>query len=405
MSYTDFLYKSIGKRVNYFRINDRTVTGLLHPSLDAYCEKLENIDPAVLSRIENGISLKKKNPYLISPGIMNQLSKLFDNDCKKLIWGTTSDKENFVKLLLIAILLNGAASINKESHNPFIYYENNCDLFRWAAETQRIPENLQYFCDLAINLYVQNLVSSDNMRLSRENEESIPIHELRTRLDTHFEEKYGFFYSKINFEDYALLNMSHDSSLVNLSDALFTQLMHNYEFVEGFTTRATTSIHNKGYDDDNILINAEQLLLHPSRFIVIALDFNGIYYFRFVEAFENAWKQNKDKYICYFTTKIFENPKLEESGLKHFQNSDFDEVIKSDSFYELCNTTSVMERYTSPEAILSYDFFRASIQKVCQENENRDFNGINSKLYMHLGDSVNRTKNLASKILKRKTTQ
>jgi len=91
-------------------------------------------------------------------------------------------------------------------------------------------------------------------------------------------------------------------------------------------------------------------------------------YILFIKAFNSMWERRKDMLMLFFTQKLFTNPTLEESGLKKFSNSYFDELIKSDELYQFCNTADIIEEYTDPKTILAKNYFQQFIQSRIQDN-------------------------------------
>lgn len=409
MNYTNMIYKSIGNRVKHYRAR-ATVIDVNKKVIPATLDNID-MDNAVLSRIQNGIALKRKNPYLFNMCQAEQLCNLFNIDKKVLIWGTVEERENMVKLLLLAILMNGA-TLNGCTYNPFCYYESNLELFRWAKKQKIFRNNLDNYLEGAKNLYENNLVTSDNDEINVENFPIITIKELRERVESACRLHFGFFYSKDNFDAYELLNPKYDKCLVNLSDELFKQLLHNYEFTKSFIEHSTNLISFQDFKNISsisevkhvpILINAENLLLHPSKFILVALDYKEYDFCNFVCAFNKLWDENKDIYMNYFNSEIFNNLKLNESGLKAFQNKDIDSIIKSDTFLNLCNKTSIMEEYTNPQAILAKNYFIFSVQKTIEQNyiDKKQSIGENcdNTLFEYLINSFTNTIECANKIL------
>ena len=80
------------------------------------------------------------------------------------------------------------------------------------------------------------------------------------------------------------------------------------------------------------------------------------------------WERRKDMLMPFFTQNFFANPILEESGLKEFSVSYFDELIKSDEFYQLCNTANIIEEFIDPKTILAKNYFQQFIQSRIQDN-------------------------------------
>lgn len=108
------------------------------------------------------------------------------------------------------------------------------------------------------------------------------------------------------------------------------------------------------------------------------IDFKEYEYVYFIKAFNKFWKKNKDAYLQFFNSNLFEDQKLLESGFKYFQNEAFDNLIKSDEFDRLNRKLLIDEQLSSNEAILSALYFRTDIAMRFEmdklENENEDYN-------------------------------
>lgn len=139
---TQFLYHEIGDRVKAMRKR--------HNSTQQHfcCYTLDNqINISALSRIENGKNDKHKNPYLLSSAQIGILCEFQNCSPSMLIWGNNTEKEEFVKLLLLALLMNS------DKITPF----EKQDLDAWAAQEMQI--NPQWENNLSSRLSQQELHS------------------------------------------------------------------------------------------------------------------------------------------------------------------------------------------------------------------------------------------------------
>lgn len=405
MNYTKMLYKSIGNRIKLKR-SSTTVT-VENKIVPATLDNLRDMDNASLSRIQNGIALKRKNPYLMNYYQAEYLCEKLGIKMNELIWGKTEEQENFVKIILLAIMINGA-SYHDKIFNPFCYFESTEELFEWAYKQSIIPGNLKQCILYALEVHKVG-IAKDDYEIQIDDNSTITLKELKIQIEEICHSKYGFYYSKQNYDFFELLKSEHDESLEALSDILFNQLMHDYKFSSSFTERVSNRIFNQDYDitprifdleQVPILDNADSLLLHPSRFILEAIDYRNEYYASFIYAFNSLWQRSKNAYMDYFNKSIFQNPIINKISLKAFQDKDFDRIIKSDTFYDLCNITSVIDEYINPESILSKNYFRLMIQATIQKNAIVNLPNYDSTLWEHLSNSVIQTKEFANKILK-----
>ena len=369
LNYTNALYRIIGNRIKKIR----KAKHLSQTKIDMNREIA--ISTSILSRAESGNAQIGRNPYLLNASHIDTLCKLFKITSYELIWGTLEEQEDFVKFLLLSILLNG------NTFNPFVYFDSSLELYKWLYTQKGISEELTVYLYCAIDVYSQNpkapkptkIKPKSCLEINQKEYPEIKLSELKERVDSYLIETYSFFYSEKNFEYYKLLieekekphiKPQFDKDLLPLSNVLFKDLMHDYDFVVNFVNYATPSHFTENKIDDDI----EQLLVNPSKFILNALDYKENGYILFIKAFNSMWERRKDMLMLFFTQKLFTNPTLEESGLKKFSNSYFDELIKSDELYQFCNTADIIEEYTDPKTILAKNYFQQFIQSRIQGN-------------------------------------
>ena len=395
LNYTEAFYKMIGKRIK----KTRKENNLTQEDL----EEKDVITVSVLSRAENGNAQPKRNPYLLNVSHIKSLCNAFKISCSELIWGNEKDQENFVKFLLLAILLNG------NSMNPFLYFDSKLELYKWLYTQAGIPEELACYLYCAIDVYEQEPNCSDSAKLIPLDYPEISLGEINTKVKTYLEQSYTFFYDETGeyYNAYeSLLKEDADKSicpafdkeLLALSDIIFKDLMHDYNFTVDFTNHATPSV----FTENEISAEIEQLIIHPSSFINNALDYKGYSYSKFVNAFNRLWEKRKDTLMPFFQKHLFHNKELENSGLKHFKSRDFDRIIKSDEFYQLCNTANIMEEYTDPETILAKNYFRSFIQSRLQQNAFSRNKIEDLAFWDYVADSMLKTKECAESILNNK---
>lgn len=369
LNYTNVLYKIVGNRIKKIR----NAKHLSQRQIDM--DKHILISTSILSRAESGNAQIGRNPYLLNESHIKTLCQLFKITPYELTWGTLEEQENFVKFLLLSILLNG------NTFNPFVYFDSSFELYKWLYTQKEISEELTVYLYCAIEVYSQNpkcpkptkIKPKPCTEINQKEYPEIKLSELKSKVDSYLEETYSFFYNEKNFEYYKLLleekekpyiKPQFDKDLLPLSNVLFRDLMHDYDFVVNFINCATPSHFTDNKIDDDI----EQLLINPSKFILNALDYKENGYILFIKTFNSMWERRKDMLMPFFTQNLFANPILEESGLKEFSVSYFDELIKSDEFYQLCNTANIIEEYTDPKTILAKNYFQQFIQSRIQDN-------------------------------------
>ena len=122
LNFKNYLYKEIGSRIKKVR---QEMGFRQHEFVAKLQEEYISIDRFMLSHIENGRAYKKKNPYLLTDDQIYVISKLIKKEPKELIFGDINEREDTVKLILLAIIMNGAKYDKNESGkgefiNPFV---------------------------------------------------------------------------------------------------------------------------------------------------------------------------------------------------------------------------------------------------------------------------------------------
>jgi len=404
MNYTKMLYKYIGTRIKNLR-KETTIRDYNNNPVKATLDNIE-IDNAMLSRIQNGIASKRKNPYLINVTQMKILAELFNLSIEDLIWGDYKERESFIKVTLLAIMINGKEYKKGSIINPFIYFDSSNELYQWVLTQSFFPETVLPSC----RFYLTNNNKIEWNRVKG----IIPQDALRIKIEKILSEKYPFFSNKEYYELYDLIASDHDDELSHCADILIKMLLRDFSFTKSFTRKATNKILNESdenlanifcFEPVEIKTNTEQLLLHPSTFILEAMDYKQYDYCLFMDAFEKLWKIHKTRFMNFFNNNIFKKPILLEKGLKAFQNKDFDVLYKSQDFDDLLSFTSVYDNYINAESLLANNYFTLSVQFALQEKAIQSFPDYNSKLLKLLSSQILATDKTASSFLNKKTSE
>ena len=188
LNFTGLLYGSIGSRVKVIRKSRKE-------SQERFCyHTLQNqINISALSRIENGKNDKHKNPYLLSATQIEILCEYEKIKPSELIWGTDDEKESFIKMLILAILMNS------DKINPF----ENKELEEWAALETKINPNW-------------------------ENE---LFHDERIQ---YLKDTYGYFINSTNANNYRMLENRFEPAYEKLSNLILKLLLTDYKFSSRF---------------------------------------------------------------------------------------------------------------------------------------------------------------------------
>lgn len=394
--FTAFLYPKIGKRIRSMRKK----TGCTLEEFvvnESREDKKPWIDPSILSRIENGVTEKRKNPYLLSSAHIESLSKKFGIDKEELVWGDREEQKLFARLMMVAVLCN-ASDIN-----PFCYHDSYQDVFDWANKQKELSEELSVYLPCAVEL--PNIIKekiADTTPITPVGYPTVTAEELKQKVDVFLESKYGFFYSKENQEAYDILKNGYYEELKTLSNLLFNLMLHNYRFADGFARRAVMFIQGRYFEEGKFVEEMKDFYANPSRYVNFAMDNKEQEYSDFVIAFNHLWERKEKDFMAFFDKHIFKNEKV-DGGLKYFRNEDFMSIIISNEFFQLCETTLIMEEFTEQEAVLSkniiQNFYQYQVRKyiVYQNSKCGNVGEGDSNAIDYLAKNIGMTKEYANR--------
>ena len=306
-NYLMLLRKTIGANIR----SARKAKHLSQPAL-------MNMDTTILSRIENGNAVKKKNPYLINASQISYLSNKLGKSPGNLLWGNDGQKEGIAKMIVLSVLINGA-------ENPFM----NMDVADWIDKE-----------------WVANPHKGD---------------EMKEHLDDAIK-RYGYFVNKDNHVLYSFLEPGFDAKLERLSNIMLKKLVHDQTFTKYFFSRLTRFSVNSGAADtvEEVLKN---YIVNKGSYGFIILDKNGGRYHTFISAFEKYWQKTRNEYLEYFDKTLFlSDDELTGKGIKKLSNDYIrDTVLLSGEFVEMTERMMMLAEYTDGEAIMSALHMRFSI--------------------------------------------
>ncbi len=239
----------------------------------------------------------------------------------ELIWGKECEREHFIKMILITILMN-----NKEA-NPF----EKGDLNDW----------------------IQKEISFDPQWEENKGNELN-----QNALEHYYLEKYGFFINEKNYDQYLSLASETDSRYEKISNIILRiMLLSDYDFTRHFISHlinnTINSVQPNPITEDSIPEAIQQtyierthrtqnlienFIIYKGQYSMIMLDGHSACYHEFISAFDNFWHAVKGEYFDFFNRKIFS--KINDSTeavntLKILQNKDIEEVLLSDCFLDL----------------------------------------------------------------------
>ena len=291
------LYKNIATRIMEKKGNsEKTLAELVDDT---------QMDTPTLSRITRGIVSEKRNPYLLTMNNIDDITNIFDISKFELIWGDVGEQEEFVKIVILAILMNS----NKL--NPF---ESKKTFDEWVTDERNAG----------------------------------PVHPPSPMEDD--ETIYKYFINKDRAEKYDLLDNNFDKDHEKSSIRLLKLLLqfdyrYTHNFVEHIAGNAAYGVIMNGmlvnYDEDkkrHVDIMLDKLSQNKGEFNSEILNDKAQDYKLFIVVFEKFWEKYKSKYIKFFEDDIFSiaNKKDEERKyiniMMELRNKDFHAILTSPEF-------------------------------------------------------------------------
>lgn len=398
MDITSYIYRSIGHRIRVRR-----------KAMKLRQTDFDGIDFGILSKIENGKAERSRNPYLLNEYQISILKdKLGYKDIANIVWGTIEEQENFVKMVLLYILISGGEFAFDVIDNPFIDNTVSDALIRWAKKQHCIPKEL--YKD--VNLYIYSKDHVDNKHNSDENTYNCCLKTLNNKekiisqINTFFLHEYGFFYNHDNYKIYDnyFKNPTLDEckKLHTIADTILKQLLHDYNFAKFYSTCVHNYLFNIAAEKPELNTKIHRFLLHPSTCIDFAFDYINNYNASFIYAFNKNWEKNKDKYITYFDNRLFHNQDIKRNGLRFLSNDYIMKIITAPEFQDICNNISVTDIFFNPEAILATDYYNKILQQLIQTNNLITNTNSNEVFLSHLSSSIATIDKCANIILNKK---
>lgn len=328
IEYTKLLHTLIGLRIRNYRKTHK----MKQTEID--------IDNSTLSKIEHGIIVENKNRDFINKRQIGKLLEVFEQTtATELIWGNEQDKELFLKLIIIAILLNEETK-DKRGNDFSPFY---CISFEeWVRkEWNYMPQKIE--------------------QILNNSEEAI--------------EKYGFFINETNYKFYDLLNTTFSEDYEMISNLILQQLNHDYRYSKYFYRHLINYANNTFREASSLRTFLENFVSYKGSYAVFILDKNGIDYPQFIRAFNKFWDSVKADYISYFNhcISIFDDTHLKANGLKYVTNDFFREAFTSNDFIKLNQQHANLLEHTNTEATISSLNMRLEFISAIQQSK-KDIN-------------------------------
>jgi len=319
INYRKYLFKNIGKRIRNYRINTEK------KNQEVFADNLNHnyhihFDRYRLSSVENGKTVKLKNPHLLSRNLIDVMSLHMETTPKKLIFGEEQERIDFIKLVLLGIIMNGERHYKEPNKiiNPIIDVgEAKSDIVEFARIAMfNIPTNNK--CQQEI----ENIFYDKN---------TSPSKKLINECLVWYKENFGFFAESIQYQNMNYLQGEHNLDLEHLSTLLIQILFSNTEFASDFINRNTgdaqIGLDNVPKEDRYII----QLMYNKGKHGGSAIDWKELSYSKFIKSFEEMWERNKDYFIKYFENNLF-NINVVEVGLKDLTDLFFHQLIIDSEF-------------------------------------------------------------------------
>lgn len=360
----NLLYKTIGDRIkNMIEQNGET--------LDALEEKT-GINKSMLSKLSNGKTNKRRNPYLLSDTNIELLAKHFNIEESELIWGTETEKEAFVKIIIIAIL------INSDKLNPFEYIKSE-DFDKWIENennTNSKSEKISLEDDLRPYKYFINLENAKNYD-KLENKFSSDLEDLSNKslkLLLQFDYRYTqYFINKILNR---LPSPGIEIQYLSVPPSLSSKI----------AKACGLNSHNKTYD-----LIEQFLFKNKGEYNVHILDNKAEHYKLFMIAFYKYWESCKDIYIKFFRKNIFSIFSNTKRGkMKKLQNTFFHSVLSSEDFNMLSTALIESNRHSSIDNMFISNMFETRLLFELRKNKMSDIQWLQYDELIQYQDLISR---------------
>lgn len=391
-NFKKYFYKEIGSRIKKVR---EEMGFKQHEFVAKLQEEYISIDRFMLSHIENGRAYKKKNPYLLTVDQIYVISKLIKKEPKELIFGNINEREDTVKLILLAIIMNGAKYGNNESGkgefiNPFVdtrVRKSDREKNAKKKSEEVVQKNLKEF--LRLSAYFIKSESGDRILYLYNYFNSIVEidEEVINECVTWFQKNHPFFASVKHFENMERLLNEPDKELEYQSNLLIKLLIGNNRFAQLFMQGLSNITHNQITVPDlvpeDFKIPVKDFINNSNQFGGLAVDFKNAGFAIFVKAFTEMWERNNAIFMDYFNKHLF-NLDLSEHGLKHVNDEFIHNLITSSEFSKTLYDRIETERYDI-ETLKGHNTLGLYLQRIAIGNQvefielpkNELFNEIN----------------------------
>ena len=351
-----------------------------------------SLDRYMLSNIERGKIYIKKNPYLLTEDQLIAISMLMKVEPQEVIFGSEIEKEDTVKLILLAIILNGAKYNGKlDGKEGFVYpfinteitkrerkkiVDTKCKKVKGESSKEKARKEFEELTIIDLKEFISlcryfiNNESANRLLLLDLNQQINLVEEVEDgELEEYinwFENNYPFFSSKKNFESMRYLSNEPNKELEYPSNLIIKLLIGNNNFAKMFM-EGLSNIHHygifssqNGLEESNLTI--EGFINKTGQFGHIAIGYKDDRFPFFVKAFNEMWERNSEPFISYFNERFFDID-LRNYGLKKIDNNLIHHLITSSEFNEIIYNRIEIEKYNM-ETMKGHNTFDLYLQKM-----------------------------------------
>jgi len=347
LDFETFIYKSIGERITNYRKK-------LNLKQEGFLSKLQvkhhlYIDRHRLSYIENGNVYVNKNPNLLTVEQIKVFSEEMGCDPIELILGDYREREESVRLFLLAIIMNSEKDKEEEYIIPFMDF-----VFRYKNS----PELEELI----------NRKSGKNKNRTitlKENEERyLHASGIMNGLNK-VEEKYPFFTSNRMYVKYQNILGVSSLRIELTSNLLIKLLMGDFEFASHYIRRMSSLCELSGSNE------VVYSFIENKGMIGGSLIGNKNSFYVFINAFENMWKRHKKMFMEYFEEHLFNKIINAEIKYKGINNELLNDVITDSEFSNLVFLAIEKDRFSIKTMDGHYLFYQHLLNRyVDKEIEN-----------------------------------
>ncbi|PAQ15109.1 hypothetical protein CD798_07575 [Bacillaceae bacterium SAOS 7] len=401
LKFQDYIYQNIGRRIREFRdsknFSRQTFVSYFLANLnDKEIGSTNPLSEQSLSNIENINIAKKRNPYLMSKKQFNLLPKFMGYSQSELVFGDSKERENTVKLILLAIILNGA-KLNKngkqEFINPFIDIRITKKDFEELVNELKISISKESAQKVAKELIKNNLEEFKRVSWFFEDfqkQSFKDINNIEEESKQWFEKYYPFFTNIKYFKGMQYLMNERDSELEEHSNLLIKLLIGNNSFAKLFMQGISNRVHNQKFVPHLISntyeIDVVDFIINEGQFGALALDFKNAGYTIFIKAFDEMWTRNGAILMNYFNENLFKI-NLEDQSLKKINDEFLHEVITSTELSKILYELIETEKYDM-ETMKGHNTFDLYLQNSKIKDEIDIDELLENNLYKYVNNMI-----------------